>query len=161
MPNSGQQVLHLWDRFSYILLGNTNDNDINVITSCLHDFINIIVDMSHEVWLHVSTVVVVLRPSTIAANNIYFFNSSRMLSVKFNKINGKTFILKASQHAIRAVTFPFLSTVEMPVVPCVSTWHFYCVYAAWLHSLFHQYLIPCELNLLAPDFFFNFSTPFV
>jgi len=44
-----------------------------------------------------------------------------MPSVKFNKIDGKTYILIAFQHVARAVTFPFLPTVEMPVVPCAST----------------------------------------
>lgn len=149
MPNSGPPVLHLWGRLSCILLGNINNNDINVISSGLHEFINIIVDMlSHEVWLNVSTVVVILRPSTVAANNnIYFVNRSRMPSVKFNKINRKTYILKAFQNVTRAVPFPFLSTVEIPVVPCASTWQFYCAYPAWLQSLFHQHLIPCELNV--------------
>jgi hypothetical protein len=77
--------------------------------------------MSHYVWLLVSTVVVILRPSVVTANNnIYFVNRSKMPSVKFNKINGKTYITIAFQHVAQAVTFPFLPTLEMPVVPCVS-----------------------------------------
>jgi hypothetical protein len=37
-PNSGSPVLHLWGRLSYIFLGNTNSNIINVISVGLHDF---------------------------------------------------------------------------------------------------------------------------